>query len=145
VLVPDGLGPKLEELVASTYITPALVSQTIVLEFLHRGLFEPNLERVRGLLRARRDAMLDALEGDLDGRAAWSHPAGGYFLWLELPGTVATELLGRATAAGVTFVPGVDFGGGPSSARLAFSFASPAEIEEGVARLAALVGTPAAV
>jgi DNA-binding transcriptional MocR family regulator len=145
VLVPDGLGPELEELVASTYITPALVSQTIVLEFLHRGLFEPNLERVRGLLRARRDAMLDALEGELHGRVAWSHPAGGYFLWLELPGTVATELLGRATAAGVTFVPGVDFGGGPSSARLAFSFASPAEIEEGVARLAALVGTPAAV
>jgi DNA-binding transcriptional MocR family regulator len=145
VLVPDGLGPKLEELVASTYITPALVSQTIALEFLHRGLFEPNLERVRGLLRARRDAMLDALEGDLDGRAAWSHPAGGYFLWLELPGTVATELLGRATAAGVTFVPGVDFGGGPSSARLAFSSAAPAEIEEGVARLAALVGSPAAV
>jgi 2-aminoadipate transaminase len=145
VLVPDGLGPELEELVASTYITPALVSQAIVLEFLHRGLFEPNLERVRGLLRARRNAMLDALESELDGRASWSRPAGGYFLWLELPGTVATELLGRATAAGVTFVPGVDFGGGPGSARLAFSFASPAEIEAGVARLAALVGSPAAV
>jgi 2-aminoadipate transaminase len=145
VVVPDGVGPELGELVASTYITPALVSQAIVLEFLRRGLFEPNLERVCGLLRARRDAMLEALEGELDGRARWSHPAGGYFLWLELPGTVATELLGRATGAGVTFVPGVDFGGEPSSARLAFSFASPAEIAEGVARLAALVGSPAAV
>jgi len=145
VVVPEGLAPELEELVASTYITPALVSQAIVLEFLHRGLFDANLERVRDLLRARRDAMLDALESELDGRASWSHPAGGYFLWLELSGTVATELLGRATAAGVTFVPGVDFGGGPGSARLAFSFASPAEIEEGVGRLAALVGTPAAV
>jgi DNA-binding transcriptional MocR family regulator len=145
VLVPEGVVPELEELVASTYISPALVSQAIVLEFLRRGLLEPNLERVRGLLRTRRDAMLEALEGELDGRARWSHPAGGYFLWLELPGTVATELLSRATGAGVTFVPGVDFGGGPSSARLAFSFASPAEIEEGVARLAALVGTPAAV
>ena len=145
VLVPDAVGPELEDLVASTYITPALVSQAIVLEFLHRGLFEPNLERVRGLLGARRDAMLDALERDLGGRARWSHPAGGYFLWLELDGTDAAELLGRASRAGVTFVPGVDFGGGPSSARLAFSFASPAEIETGVGRLAALVGSPAAV
>jgi 2-aminoadipate transaminase len=145
VLVPEEAGPELEDLVASTYITPALVSQAIVLEFLNRGLFEPNLERVCGLLRARRDAMLDTLERELGGRARWSHPAGGYFLWLELPGTVATELLGRASGAGVTFVPGVDFGGGPGSARLAFSFASPTEIEEGVARLAELVGSPAAV
>ena len=145
VLVPEGVEPDLEELVASTYITPALVSQAIVLEFLHRGLFEPNLERVRGLLRARRDAMLEALDRELGGRARWSHPAGGYFLWLELGETDAVELLGRASQAGVTFVPGVDFGGGPSSARLAFSFAAPTEIEAGVARLAALVGSPAAV
>ena len=145
VLVPDAVGPELEDLVASTYITPALVSQAIVLEFLRRDLFEPNLERVRGLLRARRDAMVDALDRELAGRAHWSHPAGGYFLWLELGGIDAVELLGRASEAGVTFVPGVDFGGGPRSARLAFSFASPAEIEAGVARLAALVGSPAAV
>ena len=53
--------------------------------------------------------------------------------------------LGRATEAGVTFVPGADFGGPPNSARLAFSFASPAEIDEGVSRLGALVpaATPA--
>jgi DNA-binding transcriptional MocR family regulator len=145
VLVPDAVGPALEEVVASTYITPALVSQAIVLEFLRRDVFEPNLERVCGLLRARRDAMLDTLEREFGGRARWSHPAGGYFLWLELGGTDAAELLGRASPAGVTFVPGIDFGGGPSSARLAFSFASPAEIETGVGRLAALVGSPAAV
>jgi 2-aminoadipate transaminase len=137
VLVPEGLGPELEDLVASTYITPGLVNQAIVLEFLRRGLFAPNLERVRLLLRARRDAMLEALERELAGRARWSRPEGGYFLWLELPdGTDATELLGRASEAGVTFVPGVDFGGEPNSARLAFSFASPAEIDEGVSRLA---------
>jgi DNA-binding transcriptional MocR family regulator len=52
--------------------------------------------------------------------------------------------LGRASEAGVTFVPGSDFGGGPGSARLAFSYASPAEIDEGVSRLAGLVPAPAA-
>ena len=140
VIVPQTLADELEDFVASTYISPALVAEATVLEFLRRGLLEPNLERVKGLLNARRDAMLEALERELGGRAQWSHPAGGYFLWLELPeGTDAAELLGRATKAGVTFVPGADFGGPPNSARLAFSFASPAEIDEGVSRLGALV------
>jgi DNA-binding transcriptional MocR family regulator len=44
----------------------------------------------------------------------------------------------------VTFVPGADFGGSPSSMRLAFSFVSPSEIDEGVRRLAALVAPAAA-
>ena len=146
VIAPEAMAAGLEDFVASTYITPALVGQATVLEFLRRGLLAPNLERVRELLRARRDAMLQALERDLAGRARWSQPEGGYFLWLELPdGTDATKLLGPATAAGVTFVPGPDFGGEPNSARLAFSFASPAEIDEGVSRLASLVPAAAAV
>jgi DNA-binding transcriptional MocR family regulator len=144
ILTPD-LAARLEDLVASTYITPALLSQATVYEFLRRGLFEPNVERISGLLRARRDAMLEALERELAGRARWNRPEGGYFLWLELPGEVdATELLRRATEAGVTFVPGADFGGLPSSVRLAFSYVSPEEIEEGVRRLGRLVAAPAA-
>jgi DNA-binding transcriptional MocR family regulator len=144
-IVSAALAGKLEELVASTYITPALLPQATVYEFLRRGLFEPNLERVCDLLRARRDAMLAALERELSGRARWNRPEGGYFLWLELPDELdATELLARASGAGVTFVPGADFGGPPSSARLAFSFVSPEAIDEGVRRLAALVATAAA-
>ena len=144
-IVSAALAGKLEELVASTYITPALLAQATVFEFLRRGLFEPNLERVCGLLRARRDAMLGALERELSGRARWNRPEGGYFLWLELPTEVdASQLLARASEAGVTFVPGADFGGPPSSARLAFSYASPEEIDEGVRRLAALVAPAAA-
>jgi 2-aminoadipate transaminase len=139
-ILPPELRPRLEELVASTYITPALLAQATVLEFLRRGLFEPNLERVRTLLRERRDAMLEALERELGGRGRWNAPEGGYFLWLELPDPIdAWELLGRAAAAGVTFVPGLEFGGPPWSARLAFSYVSPAEIDEGVRRLGKLV------
>jgi DNA-binding transcriptional MocR family regulator len=131
-IVPAALTRKLEEVVASTYITPALLAQATVYEFLRRGLFEPNLERVCGLLKARRDAMLGALERELAGRVRWSRPEGGYFLWLDLPDELdASELLTRAS-------------GPPSSARLAFSFVSPAEIDEGVRRLAALVAPAAA-
>ena len=144
-ILPSRLASRLDELVASTYITPALLAQATVYEFLRRGLFDQNLERVSGLLRARRDAMLGALERELAGRASWNRPDGGYFLWLELPeGVDATELLRSASEAGVTFVPGADFGGPPSSVRLAFSYVSPEEIDEGVRRLARLVAAPAA-
>jgi len=144
-VLPNALERELEALATSTYITPVLLGQATVFEFLRRGNFEPNLERVSTLLGARRDAMLEALERELPD-ARWSRPQGGYFVWLELPeGADAAALLGRATAAGVTFVPGADFGGARNTARLAFSFVSPDEIREGVRKLAALVREPLAV
>ena len=139
-VLPEGLESALEAAATSTYITPVLLAQATVAEFLRRGRFEPNLERVTGLLRARRDAMLDALERHFPAEASWSRPEGGYFLWLELPeGSSAEVLLDAAEDEDVTFVKGSAFGGGPNTARLAFSFASPAEIGEGVERLAALL------
>ncbi|HEY6150694.1 MAG TPA: PLP-dependent aminotransferase family protein [Gaiellaceae bacterium] len=145
LIVPAALSAELQPLAASTYITPALVAQATLHEFLARGLFEPNLQRVSGLLRKRRDAMLEALEDGFEGRARWSRPEGGYFLWLELPDEVdASELLVRASEAGVTFVPGADFGGEPNTLRLAFSYVSVDEIVEGIGRLAKLVSSAAA-
>jgi 2-aminoadipate transaminase len=133
-VLPEALDRELEALAVSTYITPVLLGQATVFEFLRRGNFEPNLARVRELLRLRRDAMLDALERDLSA-ATWSRPEGGYFIWLELPH-------GVRDAAGVTFVKGTDFGGAPNTARLAFSYVAPQEIREGVRRLAASVDEP---
>ncbi|MGH3102981.1 MAG: PLP-dependent aminotransferase family protein [Gaiellaceae bacterium] len=149
-VLPRELAAELETVANGTYISPVLLGQATVLEFLRRGNFEPNLERVRALLRARRDAMLEALEREFPDGASWSRPQGGYFVWLDLPPTTdAAELLARATDAGVTFVKGTDFfphgRGGASSARLAFSFVSPAEITEGIARLAALLPQQAVV
>jgi DNA-binding transcriptional MocR family regulator len=144
-VLPEALEAELESLAVSTYITPALLGEATVFEFLRRGNLDANLERVRALLRARRDAMLESLERELP-EARWSRPEGGYFVWLELPGAAdAATLLERAAAAGVTFVPGTDFGGSPNTARLAFSYVSPEEIREGMRRLARLVAEPAPV
>jgi 2-aminoadipate transaminase len=141
-VLPETLAHEVEALAVSTYITPVLLGQATVFEFLRRGNLEPNLERVRRLLAARRDAMLESLGHALPD-ARWSRPEGGYFIWLELPTQVdAGALLGRAESAGVTFVKGTDFGGPPNTARLAFSFVSPDEIHEGVRRLAASLREP---
>jgi 2-aminoadipate transaminase len=66
-------------------------------------------------------------------------PAGGWFAWAALPpGPGAPDLLPRAEAAGVTFVPGTQFhvdGGGGGYLRLSFSMLDAAELREGARRL----------
>jgi 2-aminoadipate transaminase len=151
LVLPERLAAPVEAVAASTYITPALLSQATVHEFLRRGSLERNLELVRSLLKARRDALLTALEAQLAAAGCrWNIPAGGYFLWLELPEALdAVELLAAAEQIGVTFVPGPDFfprgGGGRSAARLAFSFASPGQLGEAVSRLATVIAATPAV
>jgi DNA-binding transcriptional MocR family regulator len=137
-VLPASLRAELEATSVSTYITPGLLGQATVHEFIRGGNFDSNLERVRGLLGARRDAMLESLDAALGGTGAtWSRPQGGYFVWLDVPGADTNELLDRS--AEVSFVAGSDFGGAPSTARLAYSFVSPDEIREGVPKLAALL------
>ena len=140
-VLPEALERELELTANGTYIGPVLLGQAAAHEFVSRGLFEPNLERVRELLGKRRDAMLAALDRELP-EIRITRPEGGYFLWAELGGIDATELLARAEAAGVTFVKGTDFDGAPDTLRLAYSFVSVDEIAEGVSRLAAALAVP---
>ena len=142
-VLPPELASTLEAVAENVYLAPVFVAQAMVFEFIRRGNLEPNVDRVCGLLRERRDAMLDALDRELPAARA-SQPEGGYFLWLDFPGDVdAADLLARAEREGVTFVKGSDFfpagSGGGSSARLAFSFVSPVEIRDGIALLAGLL------
>jgi 2-aminoadipate transaminase len=140
-VLPEPLARDVELAANGTYIGPVLLGQAAAHEFVSRGLFEPNLERVRELIGKRRDAMLAALDRELP-EIRITRPEGGYFLWAELAGVDATELLARAEAAGVTFVKGTDFGGEPDTLRLAYSFVSVDEIAEGVSRLAAALAVP---
>lgn len=143
LVLPEGLVAPLEALVTRTYVSPPLLSQAQLHDFLAAGYFEKHLEFLRLFLRSRRDALLEVLEEEMPREAAWTRPAGGYFLWLELPEAVdAAELNERACAAGVAFVPGAGFfhgDRGRSTARLAFSYPSVDEIRIGAHRLAGLV------
>jgi len=51
--------------------------------------------------------MLDALADQLPAQARWTRPQGGLFIWVTLPDYIdTTNLLARALAANVAFVPG---------------------------------------
>jgi DNA-binding transcriptional MocR family regulator len=132
-------------LATGTYISPSMVSQAIVFQFCRSGALERSIETVKSALRERARVLCDALR-ELLPDARFVEPQGGYFLWVDLPGTDVAMLLEAAARRGVGFVKGEDFmlEGAASSLRLAYSGVTPAEIEEGVRRLAEAYGEVAA-
>jgi 2-aminoadipate transaminase len=129
---------RIEKLATSAYISPNMVAQGIVNQFARSGALDRSIEKVKAALHERVDALSSALRRELP-EARFLAPEGGYFMWVELPrGTDVGALFTAAAERGVQFVKGSDFvlEGYESSLRLAYSGVTPAEIEEGVSRLA---------
>jgi DNA-binding transcriptional MocR family regulator len=133
-IFPEELAAELTALANATYITPVLLGQATLFEFMRRGSYEPHLEELRAQLRERRDTTIGALERHFGG-AAWSRPEGGLYVLLTLPpGTNGKELV--ELADGVEAAPGADFMGLPYTLRLNFAEPALGEIEPGIERLA---------
>ena len=129
---------KLVKRANETYISPNMLAESIVWELCRSGALAENVEFVRGALRERRDAVVDAVREHLP-EARFVVPGGGYFLWLDLPDEIdATALLDAAKEEGASFIAGPDFmlDGGQSSLRLSFASVPPERIPEGIARIA---------
>jgi DNA-binding transcriptional MocR family regulator len=130
---------SIARLATGAYISPNMVAQSVVYEFCASGALARSVETVKGALSARVEALGLALERELP-EAEFVRPEGGYFMWVTLPGgTDVNALFTAAAERGVTFVKGTDFllEGGENTLRLAYSGVTPAEIDEGVSRLAA--------
>lgn len=147
IVAPAAIASGLVAAASRTYISPSLLAQAAIHHIVASGQFEPNVDRVTGLMRERRDAMVEGLRHMPPGTRC-TPPNGGFFLWLELPESLsADDLFDTAQAAGVQYVKGSDCfrDGGERTLRLAYSGVSPAEIAEGMERLggvfnAAVVG-----
>jgi DNA-binding transcriptional MocR family regulator len=115
----------------------------VVATFCREGWLEPHIARLVARYRARRDALLAALEREMPDGVRWTRPTGGFFVWLTLPEPLEAEaVLAAATERGVLFTPGVRFfaeGGGRHNLRLPFSFLSEAQMAEGVRILAEVI------
>jgi 2-aminoadipate transaminase len=135
---PTEVIARIVKIATQTYISPNMVAQGIVHQFCVSGQIERSIENVREALHERANTLCDALQKELPD-ARFVRPHGGYFLWVDLPrGTDVGALFEAAAERGVQFVKGTDFvlDGAKSSLRLAYSGVTPAEIEEGVKRLA---------
>jgi 2-aminoadipate transaminase len=134
----EDLIARIAKIATSTYISPSMVAQGIVNQFCRSGAIDRSIDTVREALRERAQTLGAALSEHLP-EARFVAPEGGYFLWVDLPdGTDVAAMFDAAAARGVLFVKGTDFvlEGGDSSLRLAYSGVTPAEINEGVKRLA---------
>jgi 2-aminoadipate transaminase len=142
VIAPEALIARLRDRAVATYVSPPILAQAELYEFLGAGHLPRQLERVRSFLRPRRDALLATFDEHMPPEASWTRPDGGYFVWLELPRHLDAETFAeRAARAGVSIVPGPAFfagSGGRHAARLSFSFPTVEQIRNGAARLADL-------
>lgn len=121
-------------------------TQRVVHAFVRRtGAVDAHIAKMVGVYRARRDAMLAALEARMPSGWSWTHPDGGLFLWVRAPQGVDTSvLLERALEHRVAFVPGAPFWVNRdvrNTLRLSFSNAPEPRIVEGIARLAAAIAS----
>ena len=146
-----GAGVRLGWLCAPKAMIPSLQSflfgggtnpfMSRVATYFMRDNMAAHVQRLIGVYRAKRDAMLRGLDevlGSTD--AVVSRPEGGFFLWIKLPsGTDKARLAERALAERIQYTPGPVFyanGGGEDYIRLAFSYEQPDRCYEGARLLA---------
>ncbi|HEV2812578.1 MAG TPA: PLP-dependent aminotransferase family protein, partial [Solirubrobacteraceae bacterium] len=119
--------------------SPAL-TQLVGAELLRGEGYEEHVRATAEIYRARRDAMIEALDRHLGDAATWIVPRGGHNLWLTLDRAVDERLLyAEALREGVTFLPGgaaMPEPTGRTSLRLSFSIVGPDRFDEGLRRLA---------
>jgi 2-aminoadipate transaminase len=87
-------------------------NQHLMAKVFDLGLFDAHVERIRESYRIKLEAMLDAAEtllGPIPG-VTWIRPAGGLYVWLQLPSRLnagpAGPLFDLAVEQGVLYVPG---------------------------------------
>jgi len=146
VVGPVDLLEELRKLAEDTILSPVLPTQAVVVEFHQRGYFAANLENLKQLYAPRLQVMIKALKTHLP-NVPFAEPEGGFFVSLNLPTSPGPNLLARARQVGLVLTDGRSFFADPldeetevgkSFVRLPFCALTPAQIEEGVKRLASI-------
>jgi DNA-binding transcriptional MocR family regulator len=142
-LAPHAVREKLVLAQESATLCPPTFSQLAVGSYLTHHDWQRQIKEFIELYRERRDAMLAALAELMPAGTAWTTPRGGFYVWVTLPeGLDAKAMLPRAVTDRVAYVPGTAFyadGFGARCLRLSYCYPTPAQIREGVRRLASVI------
>ncbi|WP_250538005.1 MULTISPECIES: PLP-dependent aminotransferase family protein [unclassified Caballeronia] len=143
IIAPEELHFKLVQAKQATDLHTPSLTQRIVYEVVKDGFLDQHVPTIRALYRDQCEAMLRALERHMPAGVEWNRPEGGMFVWVKLPQHIdSMKLLEQAIAQNVAFVPGGPFFANEAqhnTLRLSFVTVPPATIDEGVARLGALI------
>jgi len=143
IIAPEELHFKLVQAKQATDLHTPSFTQRIVHEVVKDGFLDTHVPTIRALYRDQCAAMLSALERFMPQGVSWNRPEGGMFVWVTLPAQIdSMKLLEEAIAQNVAFVPGAPFYASEAqhnTLRLSFVTVPPARIDEGIARLAALI------
>ena len=130
---------KIGKVAEDTYISPGYFAHGVTLEWLKAGKLGPQIEKLKKLYAPRLEACLAAIDKHMPDAVA-TRPDGGFFLSLTLPeGVSTTDLRAAAAKQSLNLADGLAFfpqGGGERFLRLPFCALTPAQIDEGVRRLA---------
>jgi len=117
--------------------------QRAIQSYLDNSDVSGHIQAIRTEYGRRRDVMLGEMRSNFPEGADWTNPEGGMFLWVTLPEHYNTvRLIKKAVEENVAYVPGAPFypnGGGLNKMRLNYSNSTPAQIKEGIKRLALLL------
>ncbi len=142
-LGPQQTMDRIGKTAQDTYITPALLPQAAVFEFIARGLLPAQIEKLHNLYRPRLSELLAALDAEMGDLGTWATPQGGFFVGVTLRKDVKAEtLIARGLEKGLQLTNGRDFfadGRGDAFVRLPFCALTTEEIDEGVRALAQIV------
>ncbi len=115
----------------------------IICSALELGLQQEHLASLKKTYQARIDVLERTLNQTCGELVQFRRPAGGFFMWLELPPEIdAAELRSLAEAQNVSFQPGVNFSadqGMQNFMRLCFAYYESHQLEEGIQRLATVL------
>jgi 2-aminoadipate transaminase len=142
-LVPPSLRERLVQVKEAADLSHSNFTQAVAYRYFADSSWAETLKSLREIYRERRDATLEALLEDFPPQASWTHPEGGFYVWVDLPEHLdARAMLAKAITARVAYVPGGAFYAddqGASQLRLSYCFPPPERIREGVRRLAGVV------
>ncbi len=140
---PPAIRDKLVLAAESAVLCQSNLAQLLVREYLCTQPWREQVKIFRELYQQRRDAMLDGLDAVMPSGCRWTRPAGGFYVWLQLPdGLDSKAMLPRAVSSRVAYVPGTGFyadGQGAQHMRLSYCFPDPDRIREGVRRLGGVI------
>lgn len=124
----------------SDYGSSAL-SQQVAAEWLASGMYDRHVEELRSQLRYRRDKALSALQRHFAELASWQVPQGGFYIWMKLRNSPAPrKFFDAALKEDILINPGNLYDPvATDRIRLSYAYASPEQLEKGIARLAVIV------